>query len=480
MLSGIAGAALSGTPTNAALPSANPGQAITLTGAGLSTSTGIIGTYTGSDGIVRSVLLRATTASADGTIATLIVPNYFNGVTTLSVLGSSASQTLQIVPTLTSYNVNSVNSLNLYGTGLQEGSATNTVTYNFAGGSVSDTAANSGPDVQNNVSGSDNTFVTLTEPVHGFGTVTTTTAGGTSAPLVLNEFETGLGLIRGIAIDPANPTHLWVADNANPAKIHLIDTTTGQPVTATAQQVNAIPITNVSGATNSLGSTSFFGSIQIIPADFNLSFTPVPAGSLLVFYGPSNPDYVVALDPATGTVISSLQLAGNYDNTAGIYDPSTGELFVVDRNHSGGNRIVAIDPVGGTEDPNFTFAAPFNLGDGGLALDPATSGPNAGTFWLSSDQTGDIVQVTNTGTVLRHLTVGLQAPGSIGNSGIVFDAAGNLLVSTNQGVVLKLNVNADYATTRPTLTAINATATNGTAANAAIPSADAGQVITLT
>src|SRR5262249_19343154 len=48
--------ATSGTPANAALPSANPGQTITLTGSGLTTSTGVIGSYTGNDGIVRFVL----------------------------------------------------------------------------------------------------------------------------------------------------------------------------------------------------------------------------------------------------------------------------------------------------------------------------------------------------------------------------------------------------------------------------------------
>ena len=479
-LTSVVGVAMSGTPANAALPSANPGQAITLTGTGLSTSTAVIMSYTGSDGVVRTVFVNPSTAKADGTSATMIVPAYLNGITTLSVLGSSTSLPLQIVPTLSSYYINGTNSLRLYGTGLQEGSAVNTVTYNFAGATLSDTSAGSGPDVQNYIGGSDNNFVDMSEPVHGFGTVTTTTAGGTSAPLSLNEVETGIGLIRGIALDPSNPTHMWVADNGNPAQIRLIDTTTGQPAAATPQQVSTIPITNVSGATNSIGNTSFFGSIQIVPQAFNLGFTPVPAGSLLVFYGPSNPDYVVALDPTSGAVISSLVLAGNYDTTAGVYDPNTGDIFVVDRNHSGGNRVVAVSPVDGSEDPNFTFAAPFNLGDGGLALDPASTGPNAGTLWLSSDQSGDILQVSNTGTVLRHLTVGLQSAGNIGVSGIVFDASGNLLVSTNQGIVLKLNPNPDFATPIPTLAAISALATDGTPANASLPSADAGQVISLT
>src|SRR5262249_36011480 len=145
-LTGIVSTAASGTPSNAALPSANPGQAITLTGAGLSTSTGVIMTYTGSDGVVRTIFVTPSLAAADGTSATLIVPPYFNGVTTLSVLGSSATQTLQIVPTLTGYSINSTNSLRLFGTGLQEGSAGNTVTYTFAGGGVSDTSAGTGPD----------------------------------------------------------------------------------------------------------------------------------------------------------------------------------------------------------------------------------------------------------------------------------------------------------------------------------------------
>ena len=130
------------------------------------------------------MLLSPSAATADGTSATFIVPNYANGVATLSVLGSSTVLTLQIVPTLTSYSIDGTNTLRLFGTGLQEGSASNAVTYNFAGGSVTDTAGTAGPDVYNNISGSDNTAVYLpSEPVHGFGTVTTTTAGGTSAPL---------------------------------------------------------------------------------------------------------------------------------------------------------------------------------------------------------------------------------------------------------------------------------------------------------
>ena len=478
-LTGIVSTAMSGTPANGAIPSANPGQAITVTGSGLSLSTPAMMNYTGSDGVVRTVMFYPSFAKDDGSAATFVVPAYANGITTLSMLGSSTVLPLQIVPTLSSYYVNSVGSLRLYGTGLQEGSANNTVTYNFTGGSVSDTAANSGPDVQNYISGSDNNFVDRAEPVHGFGTVTTTTAGGTSAPLTINELQTGDGLLRSLAMNTANPTQIWVGDNGNPAALHLIDTTTGQ-------QKQSIAITKVSNATNANGNTSFFGALQVVQQAFTLRQTPLPAGTLLVFYGPANPDYVVALNPTTGTAIGNLPLVGNYDATAGVYDPKTGEIFLVDRNHSGGNRIVGIYAAtntgagitAGTEDPAHTFASPFNLGDGALALDPSGDG----TLWLASDQSGDIVHMTNTGTILKTVSLFPQAAGNIGISGMVFDASGNLLVSTNQGNVLKVNVNFDAAsfTPVPTLGSIAATATDGTPANGAIASADANQVITLT
>ena len=63
-----------------------------------------------------------------------------------------------------------------------------------------------------------------------------------------------------------------------------------------------------------------------------LGATSVPAGSLLVFNGYPNPDRVIAVNPATGAVIASLALAGNYDLTAGVYDAASGHLFVTEHN----------------------------------------------------------------------------------------------------------------------------------------------------
>src|SRR6202022_3885918 len=99
-------------------------------------------------------------------------------------------------------------------------------TYNLLTGNtatVTDDVAGTGPDVY--YSSMENGTVYLpSEPVHGFGSVTTTTSGATSAPPTVNEVETGLGLVRSIAFNPAKPTQLWVADNGGPAALHLIDT----------------------------------------------------------------------------------------------------------------------------------------------------------------------------------------------------------------------------------------------------------------
>src|SRR5260370_18705623 len=230
--------------------------------------------------------LNPTAAATDGTSATLVVPTYANGAFALQMLGTSGQPVLQVVPVLNAYTVEGRNVLQVLGRGLEEG---NNTSYQLAGSTVVDTAVNGGPDVfqyydNGNSSGlyTDNGGVNITEPVHGLGSVTVTTAGGTSAQLTVNELEPGLGYLRDVAFNPANPTQLWVADNGNPAAFRLIDLTTGQ-------QIRSIATTKVSNATNSVGNTTFFGGLQVLPSAMTLNGISVPAGSLLAFYGPSNP-----------------------------------------------------------------------------------------------------------------------------------------------------------------------------------------------
>jgi hypothetical protein len=420
--------ATSGTPANAALPSAVPGQTITLTGTGLSTSSGIIFSYTPSGGGISYVLLNPATAAADGTSATLVVPTYANGVTQLALLGASNPVTLQIVPVLTSAHVDSSpNTIRLFGLGLQEGSATNSVSYNFQNGSVSDTSSGAGPDVYS--INPDNSAVYLpAEPVHGFGNVSVTTAGGTSTPLAVNEMNPGDGYLRDIAMDPTTPTQVWITDNASPAKLHLVNTATGQ-------DVKTITLTDGTGGTPNFGSTSFFGGMQIVPATMTLNGVSVPQGSILLFDGQTNPDRVIAVNPSTGAIISTLVLIRNYDLTGGIYDPFSGNIYILDRSVSP-TQIVAINPANGAEIAGSRFNLPFNAGEAGLALDPAGDG----TFWYGSDQSNSVVHLSATGTVIK--TDDLTAQGINQNeiNGLSFDNTGKLLVASRIGVVYRVTV----------------------------------------
>ena len=371
------------------------------------------------------------------------------------MLGSNTWPQLQIVPTLSSYNVYTTNGVQLFGTGLVEGAST----YSFAAASVVDTATGSGADVFNS-GGIDNSGVNVSEPVHGFGSVTATTAGGTSAPLTLNELEPGDGLLRDVAFAGGQ---LWVVDNGSPAKIHRINMATGQ-------DLQAITLDATFGATN------FFGGMQVTTATFALNGTSVPTGSLLLFDGQTNPDRVIAVNPGTGAVISTLILTKNYDMTAGVFDPTSGHLFLIDRSVNP-NRIVEIDPATGLPVAGTGFNAPFNAGEAGMALDAS------GNLWYGSDQSTDIVEFkrnssgTFDGTELRRVSLALQGADQGEVSGLAFDTSGNLLVASTQGVVYRINVALDPAITAPTVSSVVATATNGTPPIPGQPSANVGQVI---
>src|SRR5512142_1918547 len=105
----------------------------------------------------------------------------------------------------------------------------------------------------------------------------------------------------------------------------------------TAIRPDSISSTSGGGASTDFGSTAFFGGMQIVPVTpggqtaLTLNGVAVPAGSILLFDGVTNPDRVMAVNPATGLIISTLILTKNYDMTAGVYDPFGGRLYITDR-----------------------------------------------------------------------------------------------------------------------------------------------------
>ena len=324
-----------------------------------------------------------------------------------------------------------------------------------------------GPDVSYTYQG--NTYVengAANVPVttYGSGAVTVTTAGGTSAALAVNVIDPGLGYLADVGLDQASGA-VWVVQYANPGTLDRINPATGAVL-------STITLTNAAEAS----SATYYGDgLQVVPGAFTLAGTAVPAGSLLLFHGSPNPDRVVAINPASGNVISTLTLAADYGTAGGAYDAVSGHLFLLDR-RANPTAVVEVNPATGAQIS--TFALPFNVStEGGLTVNPAT-----GNLWFASDTSGNAIEVSKTGVLLRTLSLGLQnVPGNTA-TGLAFDSTGkNLLVSTTQGLVFKVDVTADPAAqTYATLSSVTALATDGVAAAAGVASANVGQAITLT
>ncbi len=126
--------AASGTPADGAQASANPGQTVTLVGSNLSETTDLVARYVNTSGTLRFERLNPNSANVDGTQATVILEDYYNGAYNLQVFGSDASHLLQIVPVIDQADINSTNSVSIGGDGFVEGAST----YTFPGQTVVD------------------------------------------------------------------------------------------------------------------------------------------------------------------------------------------------------------------------------------------------------------------------------------------------------------------------------------------------------
>ncbi|MEY2843574.1 MAG: hypothetical protein RI920_1611, partial [Pseudomonadota bacterium] len=461
-LASVTATALSGTPANAAIASANPGQVVTLNGAGLTTASDVLLRYTNYDGTPTTLKLNPATASADGTSATLLLPDEVNGVLTLQLFGSAAQPQLQIVPLLRSFDYNG--NLNLYGAGFVEGAST----YTLAGAALADTAIAAGVDVSYVYDAARGVYIyngaaaidRATLASFGAGSVTVTTAGGTSSALNLNLTRiaaegTALG---DVAVDAAGK--LWVNDSANPGHLLKVDPLTG----ATLQTLTL---------SADFGTTymSTWSGLQVLGAAMSLGGTAVPAGSLLVVNGAPNPDRVVAVDPSSGAVIASLNLANGLDVVGGMFDPASGHLFALAYNT---NQMVELDAATGAI--LGTYALPFSsAGAAGLVVDPSS-----GNLWFGSTASGSqIVLISKTGVEIHRVDLASQGVTQQEISGLAFGPDGALRVASTQGVVYTVSLNPDDAVQRATLSAVLAAPGSGTPAQAGVAAANVGQVIEL-
>ena len=346
-LSKIQSTAASGTPADPSQASANPGQVVTLSGSGLSTGTGVVAQYVNTNGNPAFELLHPFYTDTAGDLAEVTVPNYYNGAFAWHIVGSTSAPLVQVVPLVTAASMTGVASAQILGYGFEEahGSA-----YTFDGTAVVNTSATAGPNVYYG-NGVANGLVNLAPPTSGAGVLTVTTAGGTSAPFAWNAIDTNLGDLSDLASDPTSGA-LYVSEyNGN--VIQRIDPSSGAAI----------------GSALALPGGAWYGltGLQILPQAMTLAGVTVPAGSLLVVNGYANPDRVDAINPSTGAVLATLHLHDNLDANAGVYDPATGELYLL---RGSANQVAVVDPNSGLTLSQFATPEGIDYWNGGLALDP--------------------------------------------------------------------------------------------------------------
>lgn len=425
-LDSIDSVALSGTPANAALASANPGQAVTLRGQGLTASTDILLSYTNVDGNLQMRLLNPSVASADGTSATLVIPTYANGANALQVLGSTSRPVLQIVPVVNRAGSQPGNNWAFEGYGFVEAG----IRVDLSGGSVTDASTDDNADVYysfHDGASQENGRLTLKGSnvlVHyGVGVVTVTTAGGTSGALTLNQVLPGTATTRtGTLYDVAFASDgtMWVSGAGG--NIQRVDTATGL-----VQQTLALGVYANVTTGNYLGEVS---GLQVLPQGITLAGVAVPAGSLLVF---NTNSLVRALNPVTGAVLASLSLGTNLNLTAGLYDVQSGHLLTLS---AGLQRLLESNATTGAEIARFSLPAGVsNMNSyAGLAVDPVT-----GNLWVGTyDSRSTLVEMTRGGVEVRRV----DGATSNESSGLSFAADGSLWVASYNGYVTKLSLAA--------------------------------------
>jgi hypothetical protein len=423
-LASITSVATSGTPANAGQASANAGQTIVLNGSGLATTTDVLIRYTDYQGDPAMVRVSPTSAAADGTSATLVLPGNVNGAFGLQVFGSSSQPLLQIVPTL--YAASETGTLSLAGSGFVEGG----ISFNLPGATWADTATNAGADITygNSQGGiyTENNLVNIPvaqTPHYGLGSATVTTAGGTSAALSLNFLRPGsatvpTGYLTDVAVDRTTGA-TWVLDNDAPGHLLRVDPATG----AIAQSITLITAMGPYNASHG------YGGLQVMPAAFSLGGVNVPAGSLLLFNGYGN-NHVTALNPATGAVIAQLDLASSY-LSSGVFDAASGLVFATTND----GRLTTFNATTGAVVQS--FAMPFGVtSQAGMAIDPAGAG-----LWIGSSGSGtSVVLVNRLGVEQRRVDLAGQGITSGEISGLAFRADGTLMVSSTQGTVYRVTV----------------------------------------
>jgi hypothetical protein len=407
----ITSVAGSGTPANAGQASANAGQTIRLNGSGFDTSTDVVFLVVDSNGTEFERVVRPLTVAADGTSLEVTVP--IDALTApVRVVGdrNNTQALLQIVPRVESISIVSAGIVRLQGNGFIEGHDSS---YIFGQVRIID-AANTSMTIDvfpGFGRANDAVNINMARDSFGLGSqLTVTTRGGTSAPLLLNFMNLGQGDLRDLAFDG---TDVWVATLAG----ELIRTSisTGKPLTRLS-----LP----DGASNGIG-------LHVATSTLTLNGITVPVGSLLVSNWNATPDRIFAVDPTSGAILSTLQLAENLNPVSLTYSSADGgHLYILPNNRA---QVVEISPNNGTVVRRLDV--PFTINAGGLAVHPTT-----GNLWVGSSNTTQVAELRPDGSLVKSIDLKDQSIPTGVLTGLSFDAQGRLLVSTTLGAVFRVNV----------------------------------------
>jgi hypothetical protein len=239
------------------------------------------------------------------------------------------------VPTVALAQIYGATDLRLLGGGFTEGSGL-AVTVN--GVVIADPGPSTGMDVWEQFLSNDTLRVTTSAALTAGQVVTVSTAGGSSAPvLVALDDPSGVASLYDLALFP-------VTAGADAGRFVTVDTNTFalrvlEPTTLATVRT----ITRPGASTGQLG-------LAFLGAGVTVGGVVVPTGSLAVVNGGDAPDRLYYLDPAgTGTVLASVALGGQplVDEAGGFavsYHAGRGTFFVL---RHGTDLLTEIDPATG-------------------------------------------------------------------------------------------------------------------------------------
>lgn len=168
---------------------------------------------------------------------------------------------------------------------------------------------------------------------------------------------------------------------------------------------------------------------------FGAGSTSLPVGTLLFINGETDAAEIYALDKGTGDIIETLNTSFGFSHVVGgVYHAERDTFFLVqDRQPSGtanDSLIAEIDPITGNVLNSFQIADDYSVNFGDIEINTETGH----LFVVSSDES-TIAEFTSTGILVQELA--LPAVGSLSGIGLN-EATGEGWVSNTAGTVSRL------------------------------------------